>query len=124
MKLIELVNSVEALNELAKTKLPAATSFKLANFMNENAKKIEDYHSVRNEKLETYGEVVLDDDGKEVEPKQFRFVGDNGKKFLEEMAELEKTELDVKIPEIKLSELGAATIEPKHLMLLKWLIKE
>ena len=124
MKLIELVSSVEALNELAKTKLPAATSYKVATFMNENAKKVEEYHKVRNDKLEAYGDIVLDAEGKESDPKQYKFSKENGEKFVAEIKELEETELDTKIPVIKISDLAFANIEPKTLLSLSWLIKE
>ena len=40
------------------------------------------------------------------------------------MDELENKELDVKIPEIKISDLGQVVIEPKYLLVLSWLIKE
>ena len=135
MKLIELVNSVEALNKLSEAKLPAYVSFSLGKFLKDITSDIETYNKVKSEKIVEYGTVVLDEEGKEKvnedgnKTYSFSIPGtteltENGKKFIEEMTEIEEREVDVKIPEIKIESLGEVTIEPKYLVTLSWLIKE
>lgn len=135
MKLIELVNSVEALNKLSETKLVGGASFSVAKFLKDVTSDVETYHKVKNEKIVEYGSVVLDDEGK---PKvdatgnqiySFSVPGskeltESGKKYVAEMQEIENKELDIKIPEIKASDLAESKIEPKYLIALTWLIKE
>lgn len=135
MKLIELVNSVEALNEIAKAKLPAAVSFSLGKFLKEISLDIETYNKVRNEKLIEYGTPILNDKGEGVFNKngnqQYSFsdagsseLNENGKKYVAEMTEIENKELEFKIPEITIKDLGETSIEPKYLLALSWLILE
>jgi hypothetical protein len=135
IKLIELINSVEALNKLSETKLPASVGFSLGKFLKQVTPEIETYNKVRGEKVVEYGTLMLDAEGKEVTDaqgnKRYSFVdkgstelSENGKKFVAEMTEMENKELDIKIPDIKISDLGSAVIEPKYLLILAWLIKE
>lgn len=129
MKIIELVNSIESLNKLAETKLNAFVSFKLGKFLKDAGASIETYNKVRSEKVKEYGEVVLDAEGKETDQYSFSIPGtkeltENGKKFVEEMKAIEEEELDIKIPEINIKDLGSVEIEPKYLSILQWLIKE
>lgn len=135
MKLIELINSVESLNKLAECKLPAGISFSLGKFLKEIAPEVETYYKVRSEKIKEYGEVVKDDEGNEVKDKNgeltysFSIKGtkeltESGKKYVAEMEELENKNLELKIPEIKIADLGKVEIEPKFLLQLAWLIKE
>ena len=118
MILRELVNSVEALNALSALKLPAKVSYKLGVFIKDVSSEVDMYNKTRNDKLEIFGEKSEED------PTKYVFVGDNGKKFVEEMKELEEAEITKIIPEIKLEDLGDVVIEPKHLLALNWLIKE
>jgi hypothetical protein len=135
MKLIELINSIEALNKLSETKLPASVGFSLGKFLKQVTPEIETYNKVRGEKVVEYGTPMLDAEGKEVTDaqgnKRYSFVdvgstelNENGKKYVAEMNEMESKELDVKIPEIKITDLGSAVIEPKFLVTLSWLITE
>jgi len=135
MKLIELISSIEALNKLSETKLPAGTAFSLGKFLKSVSTEIETYNKIRSEKIVQYGNIMLDESGKEVVDengnKRYSFsdkgskeLNENGKKYVAEMTEMENKELDVKIPEIKISDLGTAVIEPKYLLTLSWLISE
>ena len=135
MKLIELINSIEALNKLSETKLPASVGFSLGKFLKQVTPEIETYNKVRGEKVVEYGTLMLDAEGKEVTDaqgnKRYSFadagsteLNENGKKYVAEMNEMENKELDVKIPDIKISDLGSAVIEPKYLLALNWLIQE
>lgn len=135
MKLIEFINSVESLNKLSECKLPAGISFSLGKFLKEITPEVETFNKVKNEKIVEYGSVVIGSDGKETLDKagnkiySFSVPGtkeltESGKKYVEEMTELENKELELKIPEIKIADLGTMEIEPKFLLQLAWLIKE
>ena len=135
IKLIELINSVESLNYLSELKLPAKTSFVIGKFLKDVTPEIETYNKIRSERVKEYGTVMLDEEGKEVtddsgnvrysfKDKGSNELNENGKKFIEEMNEVEEKELDIKIPEINISDLSFNTIEPKYLIKLYWLIKE
>lgn len=122
MKLIELISSIEALNKLSETKLPASVGFSLGKFLKQVTPEIELYNKVRSEKVVEYGTETgeIDEKGN----KQYSFLGENKEKYVVEMTEMENKELDVKIPEIKISDLSNVVIEPKYLLTLNWLIQE
>jgi len=135
MKLIELVNSIEALNKLSETKLTAGVAFSLGKFLKEITPEVEMYSKVRSEKIVEYGIPMVDEKGVVVtddkgntrysfSDKGSTELNENGKKFVSEMNEVEEKEVSVKIPEIKISDLGTSAIEPKYLLTLSWLIKE
>lgn len=126
MKLVTLINSVEALNKLGEVKLPAKISFKLGKFMRDAAKDVEDYYKVRNEKMAIYGTKVMEtkEDGTEVETDKYNFTKENGEKFIAELQELEDSEVTLAIPEIKLDDISSVEIESRYLLTLDWLIKE
>jgi len=121
MKLIEIINSVEALNALSATKLPAKVSFKLGVFLKAVEPDIENYNKVRNQKLEEYGTLI---ENKEDGTKRFTFDKEKGEKYVKELTELEESVVEKEVPEIKLVDLGDEVIEPQHLLMLNWLIKE
>ena len=127
IKLIEIVNSVEALNKLSETKLPATVAFNLGRFLKEITPDVDTYNKVKRDKASQYGIPVLDKDGNRTD--QVTFVKDgvvteDGKKFVEEMREIEDKEITLKIPEIKIKDLGESVFEPKHILVLSWLIKD
>ena len=135
MKTLELINSVEALNKLSETKLSASAAFSLGKFLKSITNTVETYHKVRSEKIQEYGIPMVDEKGVVVTDEKgntrYSFsdkgsteLNENGKKFVAEMTEMENKEVDIKIPEIKVSDLGSSLIEPKYLVVLAWLIKD
>lgn len=128
MKLVTLINSVESLNKLMETKLPAKTSFKLSRFAQKLNPEVEAYYKLKNEKLKEYGTPLLNEDGSpETDEKggeKFKFEKEAGEKFIAEMQATEETEVTIEVPEIKIEDLGDISIEPKYLSVLEWLVKE
>ena len=134
MKTSTLVNSVDNLNsllnepvlddkgvktgEIAKA-LPATLSFKLALLLKEIDPILTTFNKVRVEKVKELGTPVQVD-GKDTE--QYEFTDENGKKFAEELQKMGDEEITIKIPEIKIAELGDIMIEPAKLISLDWLI--
>lgn len=121
MKLSKVINSIEGLNQLAKTKLPVSLGFRISTAINNLNPLIENYYKTRNELLKKHGKEVIEKDkptGRYDIPKE------KVDEFNKELEELNDTEIDVKLPEIKLSELGNIEIEPSALVNLDWLIVE
>ncbi len=127
MKLIDIVSSVEALNKLAETKLPASVAFGLGKFLKSITADVDTYNKVKMDKASQYGVPVLDRDGNKTDQVTFTKDGkvtEDGLKFVSEMQEIENKEIDVKIPEIKISDLKDVNIETKYMLALQWLIKD
>ena len=83
MILRELINSVEALNILTTTKLPARTSYKISMFLKDINEDVEMFNKTRNDKLVAFGDPIEGKDG------QYSFSKENGEKFVEEIKEFE-----------------------------------
>lgn len=129
MKLVEIINSVESLNQLVSAKLPAKTSYKIGRLSQKLAPEVEAYFKLKNNKMVEYGTVKMKEDGTtpatdEKGNEMYTFDKENGEKFINELREAEEVEVTVEIPEIKIEDLGDISIEPKYLSVLSWLIKE
>lgn len=126
IKLKELVNAEPALDELAKEKVKAVLSYKIASV----TKKVKDilvpYHKVRIEKIEECGDPIKDKEGKELGGFQLNLSDQKiMKKFMDDMEEVVKEEVDIEIPEIKMSEFPAdVLLAPENITALLWLIKD
>ena len=100
IKLVELVGSVEALNKLAETKLPASVAFSLGKFLKEITTDVDTFNKVKMDKASQYGDPVLDKDGNKTDQVTFSKDGkltEGGEKFVAEMKEIENKEIEVKI---------------------------
>jgi hypothetical protein len=73
--------------------------------------------------IKEYGTPSLDKDGKETGHYTFPDA-DKAKEFNDKMEELLNVNIDVKIPEIKVVDLGNIEIEPIKLTTLGWLLVE
>ena len=122
IKLQEVVNSIESLKTLSGLKIPVLESFKISLFLKNVSPSVESYEIERNKLVKELGTPVLDD--KKKETGNFNFEPDNAKKFNDKMKAILDVDVDVKIPEIKVSALGDIKIEPMTLTNLMWLLKE
>lgn len=123
MKLKTLVDSIESLNVLTNTKIPATVSYKISLFIKKSQDELDLYNSKRKELLEEYGTEVLSEDGKKTGNYKFE-TEDSAKNFNEEINKLLDQDITIESPEVKISELSKIDIEPKYLLALDWLIKE
>ena len=121
IKTQEIISSIEALNALLNEKLPATLSFKIGRLAHQLAPEVETYKKTRDAKMKEHGKPVVDENGNETD--KYSFEGEGKDAFIKEMTELEDTEVEIDIPEIKIDDLGSITIEPRHLSVLTWLIK-
>jgi hypothetical protein len=122
MKLKEIVNGLEALNNLAEQKLPILVSFNIGLFIKNISDTIKTYEEKRNELIKELGTINKDAEGKETG--KFDFTKENAVTFNEKINVVLDADVDVKVPEIKLSDLSDLKIEPKNLIQLSWLLRE
>jgi len=122
MKLKEIINGLEALNNLAEQKLPILVSFNIGLFIKNIADTVKTYEEKRKELIKELGTVNKDAEGKETG--KFDFTKENAVIFNEKINVILDAEIDVKVPEINLSDLSDLKIEPKNLIQLSWLLKE
>lgn len=114
-KLSELIESFPALQALASTKLPAKISYQVGKFVSIYTKELELYDKVRLEKAKELG--TLTEDGQ-----SYQFQGENATIFKTETEELLAVEVEIDREKIKVSDLGEAEIEAKHLAALDGIV--
>lgn len=131
VKLKELVNSKNALDELAKEKMPLILSYKISKVVTAINKEYEPYTKALNSLLEQLGTkiMVVDEKTKEEKWRGDYDLGDNKQKFNDSISELLEQDVEITIPEIKLSDLKDVNgkdmnLSPFILSGLSWLIKE
>jgi len=117
MKLLTIVNSEKALNQLGNTKLKAVLSFKLKSLIEDTKNERVKYYNIMNEKLAECG--VENPDKKGVYTLKSECVD----QFNSEMTELQNTEIEIKFEKLKISDLGDSKITPNVLVDLEWLFE-
>jgi hypothetical protein len=119
----DVVNGLSALNVLVEQKLPVFSSFKLSLFLKNVSPVIESYEKERNKLVKEFGTPTMDKEGKETGNYTFPDA-EKAKEFTDKINSLLDVEIDIGVPEIKVSDLGDISIEPKYLTSLIWLLKE
>lgn len=119
---IDLVNGLESLNFLTVNKLPVFTGFKLTLFLKAISPILEAYNKEKDALVKEYGTPVLDENGKETG--RYSFEADKAKEFNEKIKPLLEVEVDVKIPEIKIADLGNIEMDVNQISTIVWLLKE
>jgi len=122
VKLNDIIGSIEAINKLVEQKLPVFTGFQLSVFLKALAPILEAFDAEKIKLAKELGTPELDEDGKETG--QIKFEPEPAKEFNDKMLSLLSADLEIKVPVIKISDLGNFDIEPKYLTPLVWLIKE
>lgn len=117
-----ILNSTTSLGELMVLKLPVMTSFKISMFIKAIQPAIEAYEEARKKLLTELGTKAKDKDGKELD--QFIFKGKNQELFAKAIEELTKAEIDVKVPDIKVEDLGKVELSPSTLLNVSYLFKD
>ncbi len=94
MKLIEIVNSVQALNKLGEKDLPIQTSFKVTDILFAVEKELNNYYVHKDKLIQKYGttENGLD----------YSFPEENRDKYVRDLEELNNMEIDLRVEKIKL----------------------
>lgn len=113
IKLGQLVNSMEPLNNLLAEKMPISTAFRLSSIVKKVQGVLEDYDKLRGELIKKYGK----DD--KIEP-----TDKNWEKFVKEMNELLATEQTLSIDKIDKSSLSKCEMSARDLMALEFMIKK
>jgi hypothetical protein len=123
VKLSDIINSLgtaEApgpLTKLLNSKLPAALSYRLSVLTDEVASPSQRYGEQRLSLLKEHGTT---EDGQ-----SFNLEGEGFLKFREAMDALEREEVTVRVPQVKVSDLGEREIlTPAEFRILRWLFAE
>lgn len=130
MKLELLIQSAIALSELVKKSLPINISWELKKFIRIAGPEIKTFEELKDQKIREMGEEVLTEDGNPTG--QVKVKAEFMQEYIKIMSELAEKEIEVKIPEIKISELleyrdvngRKVEISTEDLMILDWLIVE
>lgn len=122
VQLKDVVNGLESLQIIINQKLPVFSSFKLSLFLKAISPMVDAFNVEKDKLIKEYGTPTVGEDGKETG--QYTFPdADKAKEFSDKMNELLNVNIDVKIPEIKVVDLGDIKIEPIKLTSLDWLLK-
>lgn len=123
IKLQDIVENIEGLNDFSKMSLPAATAFKAARLLKRLNEEINIYQQTRTQVITKYAERNADG--------SFRQDGNNliiPKDKIEvcnkELQDLLNTEIEVNIIPFKLEELQDLHFTPSQLLLLQNFIEE
>lgn len=116
MKLKQLVESRQALENLLKVEFDVMKAYDLVTFIRETNKHLENFDKTREKRIRELGEET---DG------IARVKEENVPLFFEEMAKLLDTEVEVVPPDFKVADFSGAKITPNDMAVLAdWLIKK
>lgn len=114
MKLWQLVNSINAINELLSIKLPLKTAFKLKVFVKNIDDELKSYEEIRTNLIKELWEEV---DG------NIKVKEENINEFITKLNELLEQDTKTEVIELSIDELWEWNIDTKTLLQLDWLIK-
>lgn len=115
MKLYQLMNSAGAIMRFKKDcSLEASKAFDFNDFIEDAQKELSNFDKVRVDKIKEYGEEL--DGG-------YKVKDENIEKFNKEIQELLNKEIDIKIPEIKRSDMRGYILSDDA-GILSWLIQK
>lgn len=115
VKLLDIMLTKDALQNLLNTKLPIKTSYKLNKLAIALNVEYEAYEKQRVELVKEYGE-EKEDGSVAIPPDSPKM-----KEFLEKIAELQNIEVSLDFEKLKVEELGDIEIEPTNLPL--WILE-
>ncbi len=116
MKLVQLVNSKDALQRLIEKELPVKMAYRLSKFVKAANKELEFFEEQRVKLAKKYGK----DDGKG----QIIVTAENIPAFSEELDPLLNEDVDLEPLEMSLSELGNIDITTRDIIILSYLFKD
>jgi hypothetical protein len=117
IKLGEIINTKESLQNLLNTKLPIKTSFILNKLALSLNPELENYEKRRVELVKEHGEEITKEDG----TTEFKVKQENIELFVEELSKLHAVEIEVDFTKLSIEDFGKVEIEPANLPL--WLLE-
>jgi hypothetical protein len=115
MKLGVIVNSQRALENLSNCPLSISIAWELKKFIKAINPEYVSFEELRNQKVLQYGKKV---EGSQ----QWNVLPENNDAFQKDMAELLNKDIDVTIPQFKISDLGNVSLSASDLIMLDYLI--
>lgn len=117
----DLVKGVDALNHLSALPLPVFLSYQISLFLKKSTPELEAFDKIKLDLFNEFGIAEKDKDGNKTG--KYTFTNENAEKLNEKMKPALDTKIDIKVPTVRLMDLGDIKIEPKHLLALSWMIK-
>lgn len=117
----DLVKGVDALNHLSALPLPVFLSYQISLFLKKSTPELEAFDKIKLALFEEFGIAEKDKDGNKTG--KYTFTNENAEKLNDKIKPALETEIDIKVPTVRLMDLGDIKIEPKHLLALSWMIK-
>jgi len=121
IKLNDLVKGIEALNYIASLALPVFVSYQISLFLKKATPELEAFDVIKLKLFDEFGVAEKNKDGQKTG--KYTFTNENAEKLNEKMKPALEAEVDIKVPTVRLQDLGDIKIEPKHLLALSWMIK-
>lgn len=118
MKVLQVINAVQVINELTSQKMKIATSYKLKKISDEANIIAEKFEASRKELLEKYA--TLNEDGT-----QYKFPEDDGKSikdFNEEIEVFMNEEIEFEVKHINVNELAGIELEAHKAGVIDWFV--
>lgn len=116
LKMIELINSIEALREINSQVLPMRAAFQLARISREVQKEYDTFETARKKLLETYG--TKEENG------NYKISKENVEDFNNEINDLLQIDIQLNIEPVVLEDLEDINISPQNILYLEKFIKE
>ena len=119
VKLVQIVNSTEAMNKIATQPMKAAVSFKVAKNLKKLSEELAVFEQSRGDLIRKYGKE--DEEGNvAIEPKTKGMT-----EFQKELSELLNVDVDLNgFKKIKLSQLSKCELTPQEMASLEFAIEE
>lgn len=118
MTVNKVLNSIQGLSELNKTKLPMDLSLKLGRNSRQLHEVQEEFNKRRADVIEAYGKL-------DTETGETRVMAEHMKSFNEEMTALAEEEVEIEVIQVTREDFPEDfEIEPSALIFLEWMISE
>lgn len=121
--MIQLLNSLDALQKLGQQELNGAEAYKISKILNAVEQEMTLYNDARLKIINEYAE-KLDDNSLKLENGQALIHPDKIQEFNEKVAKMNNIEIELNINQLTLDNLNNIKVTPKQLASLNWLINE
>jgi hypothetical protein len=113
MKIIEIINNTENINQLLQMELPVKVSYRINRIVNKLSPEIKIFNYSVSKLLQKYGKEDTERKG------NYTIKKENVEAFNKEFEEIGNTEIKLDFEKIKVEDLGDVTIKPK--LLVDWM---
>lgn len=117
VKIHQLLVSVDAFQVLCSKSLSAIVSFRLSKMAKRIDEELKQFNDVRLKKAAELGTLSED-------KSKYEFSAEAGILFQQEIEKMQEEEIDLPFEKVKIEDIKSIDLEPKHFILLDWLVQE